>query len=147
MLAEIEIVKISIFFASTTIKSRLTLQTPRISPSELPWAIFITHSCRSISKNAGATYQRAMIVILHDCLEDYVDDIVVKAKVECHHTTRLRKVFTKCKQCNLRMNPLKCAFDVSLGIFFGFTIHRKEIDLDPTNAKAIHPRQGTSHNL
>jgi len=50
-------------------------------------------------KNAGATYQRAMTAIFHDMmheeLEDYVDDIVVKSKqkkdhVEAHLSKRRR---------------------------------------------------------
>ena len=40
-------------------------------------------------KNAGATYQRAMTAIFHDMmheeLEDYVDDIVVKSKQKKDH--------------------------------------------------------------
>ena len=40
-------------------------------------------------KNAGATYQRTMTAIFHDMmhqeLEDYVDDIVVKSKKREEH--------------------------------------------------------------
>ena len=35
------------------------------------------------------------------------------------------------------MIPLKCAFGVSLGKFLGFLVHQRDIDLDPTKAKAI----------
>lgn len=48
-------------------------------------------------KNVGATYQRAMYFIFHDmlrgCLEDYVDDIVVKSKEVDQHIDDLRRVF------------------------------------------------------
>ena len=48
-------------------------------------------------KNAGATYQRAMTAIFHDMmhqeLEDYVDDIVVKSKRRVEHFHVLRKLF------------------------------------------------------
>lgn len=68
-------------------------------------------------KNAGATYKRAMTAIFHDmmhgCLEDYIDDIVVKSKEVDQHVDDLRKVFTRCRKYKLRMNPLKCAFGVS----------------------------------
>ncbi|OMP00330.1 reverse transcriptase [Corchorus capsularis] len=74
-------------------------------------------------KNAGATYQRAMTAIFHDmlheCVEDYVDDIVVKSKKAADHLTDLRKVFERCRKYNLRMNPLKCAFGVTSGKFLG----------------------------
>lgn len=55
-----------------------------------------------------------MIVIfydmLHDCLEDYVDDIVVKSKEAFTHVNDLRKVFIRCTQYQLRMNNLKCSW-------------------------------------
>jgi hypothetical protein len=48
-------------------------------------------------KNAGATYQRAMVIIFHDMIhnevEVYVDDIIVKSKEEEDHMEVLRKVF------------------------------------------------------
>ena len=44
-------------------------------------------------KNAGATYQRTMILIfgdmLHKQVEDYVDDLVVKAKNPFEHLVHL----------------------------------------------------------
>lgn len=72
-------------------------------------------------KNAGATYQRAMTTIVHDmlhgCLEDDVDDIMVKSMEVSQHIDDLRRVFTRCRKYNLRMNTLKCAFGVSLEKF------------------------------
>lgn len=44
------------------------------------------------------------------------------------------------------MNPLRCAFGVSSGKFLGFTVHRKEIDLDHVKAKG-YPSHGASHHL
>ena len=49
----------------------------------------------------------------------------------------LRQVFERCKEHNLRMNPSKCAFGVSLRKFLGFLVHHRGIDLDPTKAEAI----------
>lgn len=52
-------------------------------------------------KNTGATYQRAMVAIfhgmLHDCLDDYVDDFIVKLKEVCTHVNDLRRVFVRCR--------------------------------------------------
>lgn len=49
--------------------------------------------------NAGATYQRAITVIFHDmligCLEEYVDDSVVKSKEVDQHIDNLRKVCSR----------------------------------------------------
>ena len=92
-------------------------------------------------KNGGAIYQRTMTLIfsdmLHKQVEDYVDDLVVKAKSPVKHLLHLRQVFERCKEYNLRMNPSKCAFGVSSGMFLGLLVHQRRIDLDPTKAKAI----------
>ena len=78
-------------------------------------------------KNASVTYQRAMTAIFHDMvhqeLEDYVNDIVVKLRRREEHFHVLRKVFERCRAFKLRMNPLKCAFGVSSGKFLGFLVH------------------------
>lgn len=92
-------------------------------------------------KNAGAIYQRTMTLIFRDMLhkqvDDYFDDLVVKAKSPAEHLLHLRQVFKQCKEHNLRMNPLKWAFGVSPEKFLGFLVHQRGIDLDPTKAKVI----------
>jgi hypothetical protein len=69
-------------------------------------------------KNAGATYQRTMTAMFHDMMhreiEDYVDDIVVKSKTRRDHFGILKKVFERCRLYKLKINPLKCAFGVSV---------------------------------
>lgn len=48
-------------------------------------------------KNTGATYRPVMIVIFHDMLheslDDYVDDIIVKSQEVGQYINDLRKVF------------------------------------------------------
>ena len=92
-------------------------------------------------KNVGTTYQRAMTAIFHDMmhqeLEDYVDDIVVKSKRREEHFCVLKRVFERCRAFKLRMNPLKCAFGVSSLKFLGFLVHSRGIDVDPAKATAI----------
>ena len=92
-------------------------------------------------KNAGATYQRTMTAMFHDMIhqeiEDYVDDIVVKSKRREDHLEVLRRVFERCRLYKLKMNPLKCAFGVSTGKFLGFLVHNCGIDVDPAKASAI----------
>ena len=70
-------------------------------------------------------------------MEDYVDDLVVKEKNPFEHLLHLRQVFERCREHNLRMNPSKCAFGVSLGKFFRFLVRQRGIDLDPTKVEAI----------
>ena len=92
-------------------------------------------------KNAEATYQRTMTAIFHDMMheemEDYVDDIVVKSKTRTGHFQVLEQVFKRCRKYKLRMNPMKCAFGVSAGKFLGFMVHHRGISVDPAKATAI----------
>ena len=92
-------------------------------------------------KNASVTYQRAMMAIFHDMihqeLEDYVDDIVVKSRRREEHFHVLKRVFETCRAFKLRMNPLKCAFGVSSGKFLGFLVHNRGIDMDLAKATTI----------
>ena len=63
-------------------------------------------------KNAGATYQRAMIKIFQDIqrktVECYVDDLAVKSKKKDTHLDDPWKVFERLQMFKLYMNPLKC---------------------------------------
>ncbi|KAM1615173.1 hypothetical protein ACFX2K_024452 [Malus domestica] len=38
---------------------------------------------------------------------------------------------------NLKMNPAKCAFGVSVGNFLGFLVHHRGIEVDENKARAI----------
>ncbi|XP_050211341.1 uncharacterized protein LOC126661533 [Mercurialis annua] len=70
-------------------------------------------------KNAGVTYQRAMNKMFRglDCLEVYIDDVVIKSNTGEIHLADLRKGFERIRRNGLKMNPLKCAFGVSAGNF------------------------------
>lgn len=63
--------------------------------------------------------------MLHDCVKDYVNDIVVKPKEVLNHVSDMRKVIVKCMQYKLRMSHLKCAFGVFSKKLLGFTVHGK----------------------
>jgi hypothetical protein len=92
-------------------------------------------------KNAGATYQWAMTIILadliHQSVECYIDDIVVKTRECQNHQNDLRVVFNRLRKHHLRMNPLKCVFAVKSGVFWGFIIHHRGIEIEPKKIKAI----------
>ena len=51
-----------------------------------PWGVFCYQVMPFGLKNAGATYQKVMVMILHDMihqeLEVYVDDLVVKSRLK-----------------------------------------------------------------
>jgi len=67
-------------------------------------------------KNAGATYQRLIDKVfshlMGQCVEVYVDDMVVKSPSHHQHAEDLSTVFSALRQYNLRLNPDKCVFGV-----------------------------------
>ena len=76
-----------------------------------------------------------MNLIFHDLLgvilEVYIDDIVVNSDAFESHLADLHLAFERMKKYGLKMNPLKCAFDVSAGNFLGFIIHQDCVQIDP----------------
>lgn len=87
------------------------------------------------------TYQRAMTRIfdelIHNQVECYIDDLVVKSKEKEDHLYDLRIVFERLRRYDLKMNPLKCAFGVASGKFLGFVVRHRGIEIDPEKMKAI----------
>jgi hypothetical protein len=96
-------------------------------------------------KNARATYQRAMNLMFHDLLgiivEAYIDDIVVKSAGLDSHLADLHLAFERMRRFDLKMNSLKCAFEVSAGKLLGFIIHENGIEIDPKKIEAIQKVQ------
>jgi hypothetical protein len=92
-------------------------------------------------KNAGATYQRAMNLIIHDLLrlfmEVYINDVVVKSVDFKEHMTDLKLSLERMKKYGLLMNPLKCAFGLSSGRFLGFIVHEHGIQINPKKFESI----------
>lgn len=92
-------------------------------------------------KNAGATYQRVMKNIFQDMMhkhvECYVDDLVVRSGDHQEHREHLAVVFRQLRKKQLKMNPAKCAFGVSLGKFLGFVVRHRGIEIDPGKIAAI----------
>ncbi|XP_061965340.1 uncharacterized protein LOC133689500 [Populus nigra] len=92
-------------------------------------------------KNAGATYQRAMVTLFHDMMhkeiEVYVDDMIAKSKNGEDHVQVLRKLFDRLRKYQLKLNPAKCSFGVKFGKLLGFVISNKGIEVDPDKVKAI----------
>jgi len=92
-------------------------------------------------KNVGATYQRLMDKVfshvIGQCVEVYVDDMVVKSPSHHQHVEDLSAVFSALRQYNLRLNPNKCVFGVDRGKFLGFMLTQRGIEANPEKCKAI----------
>ena len=93
-------------------------------------------------KNAGATYQRMMTRMFEPQLgkniEIYIDDMVVKSKVEFEHVNDLGNIFGILKRHKLSLNASKCSFGVGSGKFLGYMVTYREIEVKPDQIKAIN---------
>ena len=89
----------------------------------------------------GATYQRAMVSLLHDMvhkeIEVYVDDMIAKSKTKTGHIEDLQKLFQWLRKFKLRLNLAKCTFGVKSGKLLGFMVSQKGIEVDPDKVRAI----------
>ena len=79
-------------------------------------------------KNVGATYQRLMNkMFAHQIgrnVQVYVDDMLVKSIREDYHLNDLQETFDMLRTYNMKLNPSKCAFGVTVGKFLGFMVKR-----------------------
>jgi len=74
---------------------------------------------------------------LHNLVEGYVDDLVVKTKERENHPHDLKRVFEKIRQHQLKINPFKYVFGVTSGKFLGFVVWKEGVEIDPAKVKAI----------
>ena len=78
-------------------------------------------------KNAGASYQRLVNRMFQKqigtFMEVYIDDMLVKSIKAELHITYLAEAFQVLKSYNMKLNPAKCAFGVSVGKFLGFIVN------------------------
>ena len=74
---------------------------------------------------------------MHNEVEVYVDDMIMKSKNRESHITNLRKFFERIKEYRLRLNSQKCTFGVIAGKLLGFLVSDRGIEVDPSKIKAI----------
>ena len=77
-------------------------------------------------KNAGTTYQRLMNKMFAQQIgrnvQVYVDDMLVKSRREEDHLDDLKETFDTLHSYNMKLNPRKCAFGVTVGKFLGLMV-------------------------
>ena len=92
-------------------------------------------------KNAEATYQRLVNrMFSHQIgknVEVYVDDMLVKIKDEVNHLDDLKETFNTLRKYNMKLNPTKCVFAITLGKLLGFMVSQMGIEANPDKVKAI----------
>ena len=92
-------------------------------------------------KNATATYQRLMNKMFMQQVgrnvQVYVDDMLVKSQREEDTLEDLRETFDTLRSYNMKLNPGKCAFEVTTGKFLGFMVFQRGIEANTDNIRAI----------
>nr|GEX34187.1 reverse transcriptase domain-containing protein [Tanacetum cinerariifolium] len=77
-------------------------------------------------KNAGATYQRLMDKAFEGQvgrnIEVYVDYLVVKSYTEAEMMRDIEETFRTLRKVNMKLNPKKCSFGLTEGVFLGCVI-------------------------
>ena len=92
-------------------------------------------------KNAGGTYQRLVNRMFQKqigaSMEVYIDGMLVKSTTAELHITHLFEAFQILREYNMKLNPAKCAFGVSAGIFLGFIVNNRGIEANSDKIKAV----------
>ena len=71
-------------------------------------------------------------------IEIYIDDMVVKSKIESEHVNDLENIFGILRRHKLRLNASKCSFGVGSGKFLGYMVTHRGIEVNSDQIKAIN---------
>ena len=92
-------------------------------------------------KNVGVTYQRLVNWMLKEhigkTIEVYVDDMFIKSLVSSDHVAHLPDTFRILRASRIKLNPLKCVFDVAFGKFLGFMVNQQSIEANLEKIPAV----------
>ena len=92
-------------------------------------------------KNAGATYQRLANKMFQKqigtSMEVYIDDMLVKSIKVRLNVNHLAEAFRVLKDYKMKLNPTKCAFEVSAGKFLGFIVNSRRIKANPDKIRVV----------
>uniref|UniRef100_A0A2N9EXH5 Uncharacterized protein n=1 Tax=Fagus sylvatica TaxID=28930 RepID=A0A2N9EXH5_FAGSY len=92
-----------------TIRSRWPKEDKSKTAFVTHWGTFVYDVMPFGLKNAGATYQRAMVTLFHDMIhheiEVYVDDMIAKSRTAQDHLTDLRKLVPATEEVSAQIEP------------------------------------------
>ncbi|RDX77236.1 Retrovirus-related Pol polyprotein from transposon opus, partial [Mucuna pruriens] len=71
-------------------------------------------------------------------LKVYVDDMVVKSKMDRGHTNSLLSIFGVLRRYQLNLNLEKCSFEVRVSKFLGFILTRRGIEANPEKCNVVN---------
>lgn len=104
-------------------------------------------------KNAGATFQRLMELVLagvdsKSCLV-YIDDVIVFGETEQAHLKNLEEVFQRIREAGMKLKPRKCCLARDQVVFLGHKVGRTGVHPDPANVEKVRnwPRPQRAEDL
>ena len=74
-------------------------------------------------------------------IEVYINDMVVKSKLESVHIDDLGNIFGILRNYKLCLNAIKCSFGIGSSKFLGYMVTHCGIKVDPNQIKAINNLQ------
>ena len=66
-----------------------------------------------------------------------MDDMLVKSLWEDDQLSDLQETFGTLRSYNMKLNPRKCVFGVTVGKFLGFRVSQRGIEVNPEKIQAI----------
>ena len=70
-------------------------------------------------------------------MEVYIDDMLVKSTTAELHIAHMSEAFQILRKYNMKLNPAKCAFGVSIEKFLGFIVNHRGIEANPNKIKDV----------
>ncbi|XP_070011280.1 uncharacterized protein [Nicotiana sylvestris] len=114
-----------------------------------PWGTYYYRVMPFGLKNTETTYMRPKTAIFHDMMhqeiEVYVDDVIIKSRTQGDHVRDLRKFFEQLHKYDLKLNPAKCAFGVLSGKLLGIHSQSEGHRVTPNKDK-VYSRFASSKN-
>ena len=74
-------------------------------------------------------------------MEVYVDNMLVKSKTVADHVAHLSDTFATLPKYQIKLNLLKCAFEVASRKLLGFMVNHRGIEANPTKIQALIDRR------
>lgn len=75
--------------------------------------------------------------MMHDIVEDYIDDILAKYIMHEEHWDVIHKILQHLLEHIVILNPKKCIISIMLGKLLSFIISNQGIKINPRKIKAI----------
>ena len=89
--------------------------------------------------NVGATFQRAMDIAFVGLKDKffliYLDDLTVYSNIHEEHLQHLRRVFLKCRQFGISLNPKRSQFSLKEGKILGHIVSAEGVKIDPVRVE------------